>query len=214
MIWPQYFLLLAFVPALVLSLAATDEIQDADPPQSGYLDNHNMHPATVGSNIFGFLWKNAYGAKEKWYAKPLVYTPTEGNQTQLVFLASSMNIIRTVDAVTGATINTRQVQPPFLQSDIGCTDIPDYIGITGTQIIDPNTDTVYFFSKGYKGGASFGGVANGIYQFYALDINTLQDRDGFPVLIDGHNADSDPTGYFIGGTGMSKGRISACMRQS
>jgi iron transport multicopper oxidase len=213
MIWPRFFLLLAFVPALVHSLAATDEIQDADPPQSGYLDNHNMHPATVGSNIFGFLWKNQYGAKEKWYAKPLVYTPTGGNQTQLIFLASSMNIIRTVDAVTGATINTRQVQPPFLQSDIGCTDIPDYIGIIGTPIIDPNTDTVYFFSKGYKNNATSGGVANGIYQFYAVDINTLQDRTGFPVLIDGHNADSDPTRYFIGGTGMSKGRISACLRQ-
>jgi hypothetical protein len=168
----------------------------------GYLDNHNMHPATVGSSIFGFLWKNTYGAKEKWYAKPLVYTPTGGNQTQLVFLASSMNVIRTVDAVTGALINNRTVQPPFLQSDIGCTDIPDYIGIIGTPIIDPNTDTVYFFSKGYKDGASSGGVANGIYKFYAVDINTLLDRPGFPVLIDGHNADSDPTRYFIGGTGM------------
>lgn len=43
-----------------------------------------------------------------------------------------------------------------------CTDIPDYIGITGTPILDPNTDTVYFFSKGYKNGASSGGLANGM----------------------------------------------------
>ena len=89
MTWLRLFLLLVFLPALVHSLAATDEIQDADPPQSGYLDNHNMHPATVGSPIFGFLWKSRYGAKEKWYVRPLVYTPTGGNQKQLVFLASS-----------------------------------------------------------------------------------------------------------------------------
>ena len=74
-----------------------------------------------------------------------------------------MNVIRTVDAVNGTLINSRTVQPPFLQSDIGCTDIPNYIGIIGTPIIDPNTDTVYFFSKGYQGGASGGGVALGMY---------------------------------------------------
>jgi iron transport multicopper oxidase len=125
--WSRLFLLLAFVPVLVRSLADTDEIQDADPPQSGYLSNHNMHPATVGSSIFGILWKNQYGAKEKWYAKPLVYTPP--GQSQLVFLASSMNVIRIVDAVNGTLLNSRTVQAPFLQSDIGCTDIPDFIGI-------------------------------------------------------------------------------------
>jgi len=35
--WLGYFLLLALVPRLVQSLAATDEIRDADPAQSGYL---------------------------------------------------------------------------------------------------------------------------------------------------------------------------------
>ncbi|RDW79993.1 hypothetical protein BP6252_04631 [Coleophoma cylindrospora] len=198
------YFLLALLPALVRALGATDEIQDADPAQSGYLDNHNMHPATVGSSIFGILWKNTYGAKEKWYAKPLVYTPLGGAKTQLVFLASSMNVIRTLDAVNGTLLNQRTVQPPFLQSDIGCTDIPDYIGIIGTPIIDPATDTVYFFSKGYVNGASNGGVANGIYKFYAVDINTLNDKPGFPILIDGHNADNDPTRYFIGGTVLQR----------
>jgi iron transport multicopper oxidase len=126
--WPKLLFLFALAPTLVHSLAPTDEIQDADPAQSGYMDNHNMHPATVGSPIFGVLWKNFYGSnKEKWYAKPLVYTPP--GQSQLVFLASSMNIIRTVDAVNGTLLNSRTVLPPFLQSDIGCTDIPDYIGI-------------------------------------------------------------------------------------
>jgi len=60
------FYLFALMP-FVCSLAPTDEIQDADPAQSGYLDNHNMHPATVGSAIFGILWKNAYNSKERWF---------------------------------------------------------------------------------------------------------------------------------------------------
>ena len=116
--WSRLFFLLAFVPALVHSLAATDSIQDADPAQSGYLDTHNMHPATVASSIFGILWKlPAANSKEKYYAKPLVYTPT--GHSQVVFLASAQNVIRVLDAVNGTQLNSRTVQPPFLQSDIG-----------------------------------------------------------------------------------------------
>ena len=158
--------LLGLAPWLVNSLADTDSISDADPPQTGYLPNHNMQPAIVSSPSFGILWTNTYGAEELWYAKPLVYTPN--GQKQMVFTASNQNWIRTVDAVTGAPINARQVQPPFLQSDIGCTDIPNTIGITGTPIIDPATDTVYFFAKGYKNNAASGGVANGIYKYFWL----------------------------------------------
>ena len=41
-------------------------------------------------------------------------------------------------------------------------------------------------------------------RFYAVDILDLTDRPGFPVLIDGHNADNDPTRYFIGGTVLQR----------
>ncbi|KAI9812256.1 MAG: hypothetical protein M1826_002927 [Phylliscum demangeonii] len=198
----ESFLWLTLLPWLAQALGPTDSIQDADPPQSGYLPSHNIDPSIVGSSIFGILWQNSYDPKELWYAKPLVYTPNNGKQ--LVFLASSQNWIRTVDAATGSAINGRKVQEPFLQSDIGCTDIPDYIGIIGTPVLDPNTETVYFFSKGYKNGASFGGVGNGIYNFYAVDINTLTDRPGFPILVDGHFADNDPARYFIGGTVLQR----------
>ena len=85
-----------------------------------------MQPAIVGSSSFGILWQNTYNPLEKWYAKPLVYTPP--GQKQLVFTASNQNWIRTVDAVTGDLLKSRQVQPPFLQSDIGCTDMPNTIG--------------------------------------------------------------------------------------
>jgi iron transport multicopper oxidase len=91
----------------------------------------------------------------------LTFTPASTGK-QLAFLASAMNIIRTVDAGTGAAIKTRIIQPPFLQSDIGCTDIPNYIGIIGTPIIDPVNEIVYFFSKGYEGQASSGGVLAGM----------------------------------------------------
>ena len=36
-------------------------------------------------------------------------------------------------------------------------------------------------------------TCSGIYKFYAVDILTLEDKPGFPVLIDGNFADNDPT---------------------
>jgi iron transport multicopper oxidase len=85
-------------------------------PIQGYLDNHNLHPNAISSSSFGVLWKNIYGEKERWYAKPLVFTPKAGRQ--LVLLASSMNILRTVDAADGTLVKERVLDPPFLVSDI------------------------------------------------------------------------------------------------
>ncbi|KAL8900665.1 MAG: hypothetical protein Q9207_005582 [Kuettlingeria erythrocarpa] len=161
-----------------------------------------MQPSIVGSSSFGIIWSKTYNVKERWYAKPLVYTPP--GQKQLVFTASNQNWIRTVDAVTGAPLKARQVQPPFLVSDIGCTDMPDTIGITGTPVIDPNTNTAYFFAKGYQDNAASGGLVKGTYKFYAVNVLDLTDRPGFPVLIDGHNADNDPARYFVGGTVLQR----------
>jgi iron transport multicopper oxidase len=86
---------------------------------------------------------------EDWYAKPLVFTPAATGR-EIVFIVSNQNIVRTIDGANGTLINTRTLQPPFLQSDIGCGDIPNFIGVTGTPIIDPATEIVYFFSKGCK----------------------------------------------------------------
>ncbi|KAL8882070.1 MAG: hypothetical protein Q9192_007654, partial [Flavoplaca navasiana] len=161
-----------------------------------------MQPSILGSSSFGMLWTKTYNEKERWYAKPLVYTPP--GQKQLVFTGPSQNWIRTVDAVTGAPIDARQVQPPFPQSDIGCTDMPDTIGIVGKPVIDPNTNTAYFFAEGYQNKAASGGIAKGVYNFYAINVLDLTDRPGFPVLVDGNNTDNDPERYFIGGTVLQR----------
>ncbi|KAI9716656.1 MAG: hypothetical protein M1812_005194 [Candelaria pacifica] len=189
----------AIVPAFVVG-APTDSVSDADIGQSGYLPNHNMDPAVVDSSAFGELWSHAYTAQEQFYAKPLVYTPPSTG-VQIVFIASSKNYIRTMNAKDGTPLQERQIHPPFLQSDIGCNDIPNYIGIIGTPVIDPDTEIAYFFSKTYipnfrAPGAT--GVFNGVYYFHSVNVNTLQDVQP-PLLIDGSNADNDPRKYFIGG---------------
>lgn len=117
-------------------------------------------------------------------------------------MASSQNNLYTLDAKTGAPLNTRAVHTPFLQAEIGCNDIPNTIGIIGTPVIDPATDIAYFFSKTYipnyrTAGAT--GVFNGVYYFHGVNVNTLEDVPGFPILVDGSQSDNAPEKYFVGG---------------
>ncbi|KXH67150.1 WSC domain-containing protein, partial [Colletotrichum salicis] len=154
------------------------------------------------SSGFKSLWTfQSPNAKENWLAKPLVYTPNGGSE--LVITASEMNIIRVFDGKTGKSLMERTLQAPFLAADSNCGDIPDFIGVTGTPIIDPNTDIMYLFSKGYRDGTT-SGTANGVYKMYALRIPSLEDVSGFPTLIDGINADNDPGRYLVGGVALQR----------
>lgn len=106
-----------------------------------------------------------------------------------------------MNAKTGAPLNARQVHTPFLQAEIGCTDIPNTIGIIGTPTIDPATDIAYFFAKTYIPNfrtAGNTGVFNGVYYFHGVNVNTLEDVFP-PILIDGSQSDNAPAKYFVGG---------------
>jgi hypothetical protein len=93
-----------------------------------------------------------FNQNEVFYAKPLVWTPPGASSEQVV-VVSNQNIIRILDGLTGTLINSRTLDPPFQSSDTGgCGDIPNTVGITGTPIIDPATNILYLFSKGYQGG--------------------------------------------------------------
>jgi hypothetical protein len=170
-----------------------------DPPQSGYLPNHNINP----TKSLAISWKNTYNSLEVFYAKPLVYTPS-GSAHELVITVSNQNIVRVIDGVTGALIKSRTLAPPFQAADTSCGDIPNTIGITGTPIIDGSTGIMYLFSKGYQGGATGSGTLKGEYKFYAINVPALTDVSGFPIIIDGHNANNDHTRYFLGGTVLQR----------
>ncbi len=104
--------------------------------------------------------------------------------------------------MTGAPIASRQVQAPFDATVYNCRDTVNTLGITGTPVIDPKTDTAYFFVKTYKPNYRVPGntgLLNGVYYFYAVNVVTLKDVPGFPILIDNTVAFNDPLRYFHGG---------------
>ncbi|KUJ19894.1 WSC-domain-containing protein [Mollisia scopiformis] len=192
----------------VRAVAATDTLMDGDSAQSGYLPNHNMDPAVVAGGSFGQIW--AYttptGASEQFYAKPLVFTPSSTGR-QVVLSFSEQNRIYSLDAANGTLVATRDLglegEVPFQVSDLGqCNDISGTIGVTGTPVIDPTTDTIYFWAKSYLGTAT--GYQNGAYRFHAIDAVTLKERPGFPTNIQGTPADNDNTRWFTGGTVLQR----------
>lgn len=99
------------------------------------------------------------------------------------------NKIYSLDAVNRTLYVTRDLstggEVPFLVTDLpGCYDITPLIGITGTPVIDPSTDTIYFWAKSYISPIQAGkGWQNGTYRFHAVDAATLQEMPGFPVSL-------------------------------
>ncbi|KAK8042502.1 hypothetical protein PG994_012985 [Apiospora phragmitis] len=185
--------------------ASTDTITwGGDNSRTGYQDNHNMDPDIVGSPQFGQLFKTKLPGNynnlgpESTFAQPSVYTLNKDNK-QYVYILTNQNNLYQLDAKTGVIVNQRSLHIPFLTSDLdGCVDINPTVGVTGTGVIDPTTETVYFTAKTYKQGYTKGRL-NGEYWFHAVDLNTLQDRDGFPKSMEGAIFRNNPNRMFISG---------------
>jgi hypothetical protein len=168
-----------------LTIAAATVITNAaDNLRTGwYPDQAALAPDTVAGSNFGQLFSTALNGQI--YAQPLVSGGT-------VFVVTETDNVYALDASTGA-IQASLTLPgtPFNPADVGCSDILPAIGITGTPVIDSSTNTAYFFAKTYASGSS--GPA--VWSAHALDVNTLQERTGFPVAVVGAAA-NDPTSVF------------------
>ncbi|KAF8464887.1 WSC domain-containing protein [Kalaharituber pfeilii] len=186
---------------------STDTLTSAgDNTRSGYMDNHNMDPDVLRSGTFDVIWRkkmlgNYNGFTEQFYAQPLVFTPH--GSTQKVYVISQQNIAYIMDAITGDILVHRQLHIPFLVTpDLqGCNDISDCVGSTATGVIDPETGTWYVTTKTYEDQTKNTpqGLKAGRYFIHALDTETLQDKPGFPVGLEGLTADNAPWRMFEGG---------------
>lgn len=208
------------------SLSSTDFPQDGDVPQSGYSSNHNFDPTALSQ--YKVNWTKTFNTAEFFYAKPLIYTPSEAT-SERIYVVSNQNIVRVLDGMTGIVLASRTLDPPFASSDTQCGDIPNTVGIIGTPIIDTATDLMYFWAKSYINGTTGAqgvpqGVLNGEsnpggsrghlvfdivqsadsflgdWKLYAVKLSDLSDAPGFPVSVRGLSAYNDRARYIIAGT--------------
>ncbi|KAJ4297833.1 hypothetical protein N0V90_005729 [Kalmusia sp. IMI 367209] len=197
----SFFLFLSaiFLASSVIS-APSDSPRDADVSQSGYVGgDHNIDPEIVSR--FQQLWNVTFKPDEKHYARPVVHTLSSGRQ--IIFTASTENIVRTIDALTGEVLYERQVAQPWPMTEAHCETISKNMGIMGTPVIYPEYDVAFFFVKSYiedfrvPGGAS--PPLNSVYYFYAVYLDGLGDVYKFPLYIDDVAADNDARKIFLGG---------------
>jgi outer membrane protein assembly factor BamB len=76
------------------------------------------------------------------YAQPL-YWRAPGSTTAILITASQSNVVQAFDAASGKQLWRRSVGRPVAGSSLPCGNI-NPLGITGTPVIDPSTQAVFF----------------------------------------------------------------------
>jgi hypothetical protein len=136
----------------------------------------------VNSATFGKRW--TYTVDGYVYAQPL-YVPAlsiGGKTRDVVFVATEHNSVYAFDASGSTTaplwkksfLATGVTTIP--QSDVGSTIYPE-IGITGTPVIDPSSNTLYVVAATKEGTAY-------VQRLHALDLVTGAEKLGGPLKID------------------------------
>jgi len=142
-----------------------------------------LTPANVNSTQFGKLFSTAVDGYV--YAQPLYMAGISINGTShnVLYVATEHDSVFAIDADTGTVLSQVSLIPSGGTtvnsiSALGCTDIIPEIGITGTPVIDPATSTIYLVAKSTLSGSL-------VQYLHALDIRTLAEKFGGPVLIQG-----------------------------
>src|SRR6476661_722459 len=161
--------LVVAVLALGLPGVASASITTAanDTARTGwYPDQPLLSPAAVGGGQMHQAF--SAGVQGQVYAQPLVANNT-------LFVATQDNWIYGLDPVTGAQRWARQLGAYFdISTDpvLHCQDIQPHVGVTGTPVIDPATNTAYLYTKNPDASTSDGYA----YNFHAIDLSTGADR--------------------------------------
>ena len=146
--------------------------------------------SNVNATQFGLLFSQPVDGQI--YAQPL-YLPgitIGGQQHNVVFVATENDSVYAFDADSNGGANASPLwqasmlsaahgaasgATPFPASELS-SDITPLVGITGTPVIDPSSNTLYVVSKSLEGG-------NAVQRLHALDVTTGNEKFGGPVVI-------------------------------
>jgi hypothetical protein len=180
-------LLVALLSAAGLTLVATASgaaVTNAnDSLRTGwYPDEGSITPSLVSGPTWGQLWSAPVDGQV--YAQPLL-----APSGTLIVTTETDNVYG-LDPATGAQKWTDDLAPngPWDPADVGCSDILPFRGSTATPVIDTSTNTAYLTHKTYDDPQH----DHAVWWMDALDVDTGQERSGFPVQLSG-TADNDPS---------------------
>jgi hypothetical protein len=149
-----------------------------------------LTPANVNQKTFGKLF--SYPLDGLSFASPLyvpnLTIPGKGVHN-VVFVETEHDSVYAFDANGLSTTPLWHVSfinpsaginpiPPGVTGE--CCDIPNEIGITGTPVIDPTTNTMYVVAATAE---TSGGTTTYVNRLHALDLATGQEKFGGPVQV-------------------------------
>jgi outer membrane protein assembly factor BamB len=168
-----------------------------------------LTPSNVNSSQFGKLFSVSLDGQV--YAWPLYMSklaiPNQGTHN-VVYVATMNNSVYALDADSGTQLWKQNFGPPVHPCDVEWHENVTQgssIGIMGTPVIDPSTNTIYFVSRNetnfnpqlcnWNSSAQSTGVNQGTFtQFMnALDITTGAPKFGSPVQITATYKSADGT---------------------
>ena len=147
------------------------------------LQEYALTPTTIGSSGFGKRWSCAVDGDIQ--AQPLYVANLAigGGVHNVLFLVTQHDSIYAIDADSpGCTtywqdsLLTAGATTVTYNADLaGCNDIPEF-GITGTPVIDPATNTLYFVATTKESGNYF-------QRLHAISLTSGAEKTGSPVII-------------------------------
>ncbi len=141
-----------------------------------------LTPLNVNPGEFGKLFSVILDGDV--YAQPLylpkISVPDKGIHN-LVYVATENNSVYAIDAddPKGLIVWSAHLGPTLSFEDIpagACTVIVPLVGITGTPVIDPSTNTLYVVARTFE-------HSKNEYKLHALDATSGAERPGSPVVI-------------------------------
>lgn len=150
--------------------------------------------ANVNVNQFGRLFQITLDGQV--YAQPLVMAGVQiaGGTHNVVYVATEHDSVYAIDGDKGTIYAQVSLIPSGgttvnASSDLvqQCLDLSPEVGITGTPVIDPASQTLYVVSKAKVGGRL-------VQHLHALDIATLAEKFGGPTEIQATAPGSAPDG--------------------
>jgi outer membrane protein assembly factor BamB len=136
-----------------------------------------LTPENVNAATFGKLFAapvDGYVYAQPLYARNVVVA--DRGSHNVVYVATENDTVLAVDADSGAELFHTNLGAPVPTNQWACPGMGPQIGITGTPVIDPETQTLFVAAKSLKNGKVF-------FHLHAIDIASGREKNRSPVLI-------------------------------